>query len=175
MADTGTTQDYQVIVGGKGREYTSCTACDEAHPGLASTLKYVYHVGYTEGRVGGDVWMCEECVMKGEHTAHYDRTGYTPEFVAKTKSTQAEEKPVKNAKKGTTSKPKSTKPVDAVVETPTSPIEGTFVRNKELDSGKVRFGVTDKGSSVQGSIYIPGDLIPEGCTDIIVTIVCKEN
>ena len=169
MASTGTSQGYQVIVGGQERKYGDCHTC------FVNIPMDVYHIGYTEGRIGGEVFMCEACVLEGKHTAHYDRTGYTPEFVAKTKSTQAEEKPVKNAKKGTTSKPRSTKPVDAVVETPASPIEGTFVRNKELDSGKVRFGVTDKGSSVQGSIYIPGDLIPEGCTDIIVTIVCKEN
>jgi hypothetical protein len=82
---------------------------------------------------------------------------------------------MKNAKKGTLSKSKNTKPVNAVVEAPTSPIEGKFTRNKELPSGKIRFGVTDKDASVQGSIYIPGDLIPEGCSDIFVTIVCKEN
>ena len=79
-----------------------------------------------------------------------------------------------NAKKGTPSKSKNTKPVNAVVEVRLSPIEGTFTRNKDLPSGKIRFGVTDKDASVQGSIYIPGDLIPEGCSDIVVSITCKE-
>jgi hypothetical protein len=174
MADTSTEQVYQVIVGGKPYEYATCTEC--------ANEDYVFHIGYSDGRIGSDVWMCTTCVQNHKHTEHYERTGYTPEFFPKlktqTKSTQAEEKPVKNAKKGTTNTGKSKKATKAVQTsapvTTESVLSATFLGDGSSPNYR-RFKLQQKGAEVAGSVYITPDLVPEGCTDIVVTVTFKEN
>ena len=168
MADTGTTQEYQVIVGGKGYTHATCHEC--------ATQDYVFHIGYEDGRIGAEVWMCTSCISYHKHTEHYERTGYTPEFALDTKSTQAEEKPMTSTKKGTTNTGKSKKATEAVQ--PSAPVatmlSATFLGDGSSPNYR-RFKLQQKGAELAGSVYITPDLVPEGCTDIVVTVTYKEN
>jgi hypothetical protein len=160
--------------GALGSNVYHCMACMDTGRTLEHYEKFEFTPALTEGA------RAVLSIKSPVGAAQVTRLDTEPKSVVKSRPVENSAKSavganMKNAKKVTQNVGKNTKPVNEVVEVRLSPIEGTFTRNKDLPSGKIRFGVTDKDASVQGSIYIPGDLIPEGCSDIFVSITCKED
>jgi hypothetical protein len=79
---------------------------------------------------------------------------------------------MKNTKKKTTKKPVANKKAENAV-VPVGTLNAAFADDGSSPNYR-RFKLQSKGAPLAGSVYIQPDLVPEGCSGIVVTITFKE-